>query len=110
MKKDPWKIFRGVILAITLGGVLPGALHEDQLECEQALAHLEECCPALDAPQVCGDGCGSVTLTLETSQCLKNSSCAEIEAADMCKRVMEVSNVANIAADGGLTGEEAVCP
>lgn len=107
MKKDPWKIFRGVILAIMLGGVLPGALEENQLECEQALAHLEECCPALDAPHACGDGCDSVTLTLDSSQCLKDSSCAEIQAANMCARVMEVSS---LVVTSGATGEVAVCP
>jgi hypothetical protein len=107
MKKDPWKILRGVILAITVGGVLPGALNEEQLECEQAIAHLEECCPALNAPLVCGDGCSSVTLTLDTSHCLQDSSCAEVQAAGMCKRVMDLSNTA---ADAGITGEEAVCP
>jgi hypothetical protein len=106
MKKHPWKILRGVILAIVLGGVLPGALHEDQLECEEAIAHLDECC-AIQAPLVCGDGCSSVTLSLETSECIQDRSCEEILATNICARVVDLSKTA---ADGGITGQEAVCP
>jgi hypothetical protein len=107
MKPTLWKTLRGAILAIVLGGVLPGALAEDQLECEQALAHLEECCPTIRAPLVCGDGCGTITLSLASSECIQDSSCDEILASNMCARVASLSNSA---ADGTLTGEEAVCP
>ena len=106
MKNRLWKTLCGVALAVTFGGVLPGALHEDQLECEHAFVHLEECCHALTAPQVCGDGCNAITLSLDTSRCIQRSSCAQIQEAKICQRLESLSAAA---VDGGIT-EEAICP
>jgi len=82
-------------LALVAGLLLPlacGLIREDELECEQAVAHLLDCCPGFDARRlVCmyEGGCGSTvypSLPLEESKCLEALDCASIRAGDYCVR------------------------
>ncbi|MCL2450494.1 MAG: hypothetical protein FWD17_16220 [Polyangiaceae bacterium] len=71
---------------------------EDVILCEEAVAHLESCCPSATFDNVackyyfnqddCGDD-NEVTLTLPAysipqSNCLRNASCADLVASGAC--------------------------
>jgi hypothetical protein len=67
-------------------------LREDELQCEEAVAHLMECCDDFNASEVrCiyerGD-CGSETvhpdLSVEQSRTIRRLSCAEVRARGLC--------------------------
>jgi hypothetical protein len=72
----------------------------DVLGCEEALAHLEECCPRFDAAPVLCDyehsyrtGCGSPTttdirpaLSRPESTCVREMSCEDLVAKQVCNR------------------------
>ena len=89
-----------------LTALLLGALPEDQLECEQAISHLRECCDLQNA-DVCGSGCNPITLSLEESDCIRTQSCADLEAAGVCERVQALA-ATWASADSGPRAE--VCP
>jgi hypothetical protein len=66
------------VIALTAGSIDP-----DEFECEEAVEHLKECCG--ETPVIhCGEGCEKVDLDRHTAQCLRNSTCDEIRAADVC--------------------------
>jgi len=70
-------------------------LREDELECEEAMAHLDSCCPGFDLDQVeCihGFACDDVTpdLAVSESQCIRALDCEQIRERDLCERVPEL--------------------
>lgn len=102
-------------LKLAVAGTLllgTAAIDERTLECEQAISHLRSCCANLDAKNACGDGCSPVTLTLDESHCLQDSSCEAIRASSVCERVETASRAAHdVAADETDAPErEEVCP
>ncbi len=77
---------------------------EDVFRCEEAIAHLEECCPRFTTPVACKhyeytserSGCessdryGSSTdpgLNLDESKCIQALSCQELVSRGVCSRV-----------------------
>ena len=84
---------------------------EDVLSCEEAVAHLEECCPELRATNVkCryyyhrSEGCyGPDTITrvdpeldLRESRCVRDLSCDEIFSRGLC-------TYGQVSPDGGVS-------
>jgi hypothetical protein len=67
-----------------------GGLREDEVDCEQAVAHLDECCPGFTwaSSLRCeyDGGCAPNTpgLTVEESNCVAAMSCDELVARDLC--------------------------
>lgn len=73
---------------------------DDVIECEDALAHLEGCCPGFDAkPVLCNfyydksTGCASSTTTsvepafnVQESACIRDTSCAALVERKVCER------------------------
>ena len=95
-------------------------IDERQLECEEAVARLQECCPDLRIselrchPEGC-DGVTTPTLTLDESKCILNETCGAITSADTCHRVEAVGevNIKNAQYDPSsspVTTSKAVCP
>lgn len=110
----PW-IRRAIVV---LGGsllVAGGGLREDELDCEQAVAHLASCCPAFDPSLVdCtySSTCGITypALNVDESQCIVGLSCEAIVAAGLCERTQDLSST-HIEDDGGVSGTHPeVCP
>lgn len=99
--------FARTLCALALVAILPAAIPKNQLECEEAIAHLSECCPGLEASQVCGDGCSPITLSEGESDCIRERDCESLRAAKVCERVEALSKSAG-AADAATP--EAVCP
>jgi hypothetical protein len=72
---------------------------EDEVRCEDALAHLLECCPNFDrAPITCAyhytGGCGSSTttypaLSIRQSQCVESSSCTALRDDHVCEAAQQ---------------------
>lgn len=67
-----------------------GGLREDEVDCEQAVSHLDECCPGFTwaSSLRCEyyGGCGTSTpgLSVEESNCVMAMSCDELTARDLC--------------------------
>jgi hypothetical protein len=75
----------------------------DVIECEDALARLEKCCPSFDASLVrCqydyskNTGCGSTSidsvkpaLTTAESSCIRKASCEEMVKTGICDRAQD---------------------
>ena len=79
-----------IVTAIVISlGVSCNGFREDEIECEQAVVHLRDCCPGFKASAVdCSyseeTGCDNVThytfpaISIADSQCLQQKSCAEL--------------------------------
>ena len=108
--------FSFVAFAIVVGTFACGdGLRQDELDCEEAVSHLDECCPGFQATsriQCMYDdqGCGNVTepaIPEDVSSCIRNESCEELATAGgVCDRVTAAQ--ASITPGGPLTS--AVCP
>jgi hypothetical protein len=81
-----------------LGGALAlifacgDALRQDELDCEEAVAHLKECCPNFPTYRVScvyqSNGCESngPDIDMAQSQCARDRSCSELVQAGVCER------------------------
>jgi hypothetical protein len=91
---------------------LMGDMREDEFLCEEAHAHLTDCCPGFKtAPGVCEyvDGCDESTypaLPPAESNCIRAKSCQELVDQGICERAanMHVSWSTSGSTDAG------VCP
>ncbi|APR77320.1 Hypothetical protein A7982_02667 [Minicystis rosea] len=71
--------------------VAGGGLREDELECEQAFAHLKACCPDFDHTEIScvySTFCNLVLpdLSIPESQCIVQRSCEDIVQGGICER------------------------
>ncbi|MBK6516743.1 MAG: hypothetical protein IPG04_22190 [Polyangiaceae bacterium] len=69
-------------------------LDRGELACERAAVHLQGCCPALVLPRwgcIQEGGCERETdgtvVALDESDCLREASCDELAARDVCERL-----------------------
>jgi hypothetical protein len=84
------------IAAIVFVALACGSIREDQLECEEAVTKLDECCaPPFDSSSIqCiykSDGCGNTyypDLDVPTSACIRSESCAAILSGGVCARAL----------------------
>jgi hypothetical protein len=86
-------IFRGapaVLLGILLCSFTVGpGFREDEISCEEAVAHLDDCCPGFDETRLnCtyDTDCAGAKPDLEVteSRCIREASCDEIRARNLC--------------------------
>ncbi|MCA9596679.1 MAG: hypothetical protein KC776_25355 [Myxococcales bacterium] len=92
--KRRWRWARGVLgpfaISVLVGGSVSvsSGFRESELQCEEAYAHLEDCCGALHGAISCTyeEGCAGQTPALDVvqSKCIRKLSCSEIEALGMC--------------------------
>lgn len=67
-------------------------LREDDLQCEEAVAHLNECCPGFDVAKIScafSSGCGDTQYTafsIEESECIQNADCKTLVGNGVCTR------------------------
>lgn len=73
-----------------------GDMRQDELDCELAVSHLQDCCPGLDtSPIHClyVEDCGGSepdtypALDIAQSACIRDESCATLASSGVCKRV-----------------------
>lgn len=72
------------------GGASRSAFREDELQCEEAAAHISDCCGSVPAGLACTyqeDGCAGPaypSLNVEQSRCVRALSCGEVRAQGLC--------------------------
>jgi hypothetical protein len=77
---------RRLLSLLLVGGLVAlasGSIDPQQFECEEAVAHLDDCCNA-QVDVHCGDGCNSVELTLDNAVCLRKASCDALIRSGAC--------------------------
>ncbi|HEY3450198.1 MAG TPA: hypothetical protein VGK67_27840 [Myxococcales bacterium] len=86
-RRNPVLIAVGLtaLLALTCG------IREDELRCEEAVAHLADCCPGFDPTQIdCyySTGCGTIypVIDIQESRCVSGMKCEDLVAAGVCSR------------------------
>ena len=113
-----------IVLAIIIGlGVSCNGFREDEVECEQAVNRLRDCCPGFNSSAVncnyseqldCSD---SVTareypaLSLDESRCVQSTSCAAMIETGICARAQN-AKLTVVAANGTTSSgarSEPVC-
>ena len=88
-----------VVVGVVLGlAVSCSGFREDEIECEQAVVRLRDCCPGFDTRKVdcsysdqldCSDNVTGRTypaLSIDDSQCVQRKSCADLIADEACTR------------------------
>ena len=77
----------GWLIAAAVGLMFAcGDMREDELDCEEAVSHLQDCCPGFDARRIeCiyVTGCGGTTypaISIAQSQCIRGESCSALSA------------------------------
>ncbi len=90
---------------------------EDVLLCEEAVAHLEDCCPRLEVyPEACqyrDDGCNngrSVALDEPTSRCIRQTECVALVTKGICDRAGELVSAVGPYDAGTQRGREICTP
>jgi hypothetical protein len=96
------KYRRALQIAVTILGfstlVADGGLREDEIDCEEAVAYLQQCCPGFARTEtlqcVYGDSCGVIepALSIDQSQCILGLSCPQIVANGICDRAAHLSS------------------
>lgn len=106
------RVARVVVVAAALALVAGecGGGDETELACLEAVAHLDACCPTLDASLfACGGGddgarcvvvVRSAPIALDESRCICARSCAELVDGGVCARAVEASGAAPDAPSG----------
>jgi hypothetical protein len=92
-----------------------GDMRQDELDCEEAVSHLQSCCPGFDSSGIqCiyVAGCEDSTLpdiSIQQSQCIRGEDCSRLVTTAVCTRAQGVWPVMT---DGtlGATSAETVCP
>jgi len=68
----------GALVALTSGTIDP-----NEFECEEAVAHIEDCC-GHKVNVACGGTCQDVQLSLDDAVCLRKASCESIVKSGAC--------------------------
>ena len=82
------------VVALVFVGLACGEMHPDEIDCEEAVEHLRQCCPGLDPRGfncVDQDGCGETlrpSFSIQTSQCVRRDSCDTLVQTGTCARAI----------------------
>jgi hypothetical protein len=83
----PWRLLATGFVLGQLGG---GCIDRRELQCEEAVARIQECCPHVAATAFhCShyeSGCGEVLPEIDVAQsrCIRDASCGDLEARGIC--------------------------
>lgn len=102
-----------VLVVVTLGCT---GMREDELECEEAVVQLQNCCPGFTGSHVyCTyePGCDHLAahdpdLSVAQSTCIRKETCDELRASGVCARAL-ADLPAQYIPDEGSTQPE-ICP
>jgi hypothetical protein len=84
----------GFVIALVLVAFACGEMRPDEIECEEAVEHLRQCCPGLDPRGfncVYQESCGETlrpSLSIQTSQCVRRESCDTLVQTGACTRAI----------------------
>ena len=77
---------RRVLAVVGFGAILAlasGTIDPNEFECEEAVAHIEDCC-GNKVNVTCGGTCADVQLSLADAVCLRKASCESIVKSGAC--------------------------
>lgn len=99
-----------VLLAFACGEIRP-----DEVECEEAVAHLTHCCPDVDPrgfnceyQTTCGDTLRP-SFSIKTAQCIRNDTCEELAASGTCGRAKKGNFLADTERGAGSSFDVGLC-
>jgi hypothetical protein len=106
---------RGFTVSLTgmlVGVVLACGVRHDEFDCENAVAHLAQCCPGFDASTVqCtfSGGCNTSYPALDPAQsdCIRGASCETLVAQGVCARAAQLQNAPGSATE---VNSASICP
>jgi hypothetical protein len=90
-----WSTSLTVALLVGLLLACPG-IRQDELACEDAVAHLQHCCPGFTGSNIActyTPGCGPSEypeLGVDQSSCLRNESCDQLRSSGVCERATAI--------------------
>jgi hypothetical protein len=92
--------WRGGLTVALLVGVLLGCtgIREDEFVCEDAVSHLQQCCPGFVAgnvdcsyePAGCEENPVYPEISISESTCIRGESCNELRSTGVCTRAIAV--------------------
>src|SRR5262245_41666869 len=90
-------LVRIALACVALASLSAFGVDKEELDCEQAVAHLVSCCPGFDArsivceqPSGCGGKANHVDLDLGRSECILGASCEDLVASGACEQPKQV--------------------
>jgi hypothetical protein len=104
LTKKPFRCSRGFTLALFVGVLLACGIRQDEFDCENAVAHLAECCPGFSPTTIECTYSPYCTTTypeidIADSDCIRNESCEDLVGTGVCGRVEELpANMASTSA------------
>jgi hypothetical protein len=74
------------VAGLAVMGMLMGSIDPAVFECEEAVAHLKDCCGDTAAVDgiTCGSGCTNVDYSGNNAHCIRVTSCDDLLALDAC--------------------------
>ena len=108
----------GWLIAATVGLMFAcGDMRQDELDCEEAVSHLQDCCPGFDSSRiecVYVTGCTNSeypAISISQSQCIRRESCESLVWSHVCERAQNAwpVNLDNSNASASTSAAE-VCP
>jgi hypothetical protein len=82
------------VIALVFVAFACGEMRPDEIECEEAVEHLRQCCSGLDPRGfncVYQESCGETlrpSLSIQTSQCVRRESCDTLVQTGACGRAV----------------------
>jgi hypothetical protein len=89
--------------ALTAGGLAlvlacGDSLQQEELDCEEAVSHLEHCCPGFASGAIAcvlqSEGCNTIVpdLSIADSQCIRGESCGQLVTNGVCARAQQAGS------------------
>jgi hypothetical protein len=117
MNRKPLRWSRGFTLSLFVAVTLACGVRQDEFDCENAVAHLRQCCPgfnpsAVQCNYIPAQGCDDTTTYPEydivESDCIRAESCSALIATGVCDRATRRSGQPYAGTSTHSPG--AVCP
>jgi len=90
-------------LGLTAQGGFGVSSFEEELKCEEAVAHLDECCSSIDPADfdchVRWDGCDppeQKEIDVDESECIRELSCSQLRDRGVCDRAANVEGYSRV--------------
>ncbi len=110
--------FTASLLVLVIFGCT--GIREDELDCENAVSHLIDCCPGFTGSNInctdeggaCDRGSIPTELTTDQSSCIRGESCDDLRSSGVCARMIQVANTVSWYAtpEGPSSAAPMVCP
>jgi hypothetical protein len=95
LTKKPFRCGRAFTLSLLVGVLLACGIRQDEFDCENAAAHLQECCSGFSATMIECTYSPYCTTTypeidIADSDCIRNESCEDLIGTGVCGRALQL--------------------